>query len=319
MTRRKIQTTNGVARPTGKEVVPHQERTTVPQSHRNVSEGRTIVVNPIVDYDCTQAQFVARINALKPQGYRHLSLSAYGADSDRPRFAAVWDKRIGPSWRLYINCRFDDFQQECIWCRGDGYSPVLITAVGGGVNRTISGVLEQIGPFHITQLTVDQSLAQFSAEVTNRTKQGWVIQSATIYDAWTGSSRVAAVWRMNTENGAWNVFAGLTPAEHQAIFNAQQAGSPRPAFVTGSTNGRLLTVYRDDQIEPMGQECVVRHGLTIEAFLNEKKAWLGKGLYTVCLQGYGFPRQRYAAIFMRLTHRFHAPYERPEDRQSNHR
>ena len=45
-------------------------------------------VNPIVDYDYTQAQLVARLNALKPQGYRLLSLSAYGNDSDHPQASA---------------------------------------------------------------------------------------------------------------------------------------------------------------------------------------------------------------------------------------
>jgi hypothetical protein len=234
-------------------------------------------VNPIVDYNFTQVQLVDRLNALKPQGYRLLSLSAYGNDSDHPRFAAVWDKRSGPSWRPYINYRFNDFVEECNRGAADGYYPVLIAAVGGGANRTISGVLEQIGPLTTTELTVDQDLKAFSEEVTKRAKNGWVIQSATIYDSFFASSRVAAVWRQNTENVAWNVFAGLTPAEHQAHFNAQSAGWARLAFVTGSTRGHLFAVYRDDQIGPIGKGFVARHGLTLAALLDEKKIWLDKG------------------------------------------
>jgi hypothetical protein len=147
------------------------------QSEGNIEEGNTMGVNPIVDYNFTQAQLVDRLNALKPQGYRPLSLGAHGNDSDHPRFAAVWDKRSGPSWRPYINYRFNDFGEECNRGAADGYYPVLIAAVGGGANRTISGVLEQIGPLTTTELTVDQDLKAFSKEVTKRAKNGCKCQS----------------------------------------------------------------------------------------------------------------------------------------------
>ena len=70
-------------------------------------------------------------------------------------------------------------------------------------------------------------------------------------------------------------------------------------FVTASTQGRFLAVYRDDQLGPIGTGFVARHELTLNAFLAEQRAWLARGVYTVCLQGYrAGAARRFAAIFV---------------------
>jgi len=256
------------------------------------------MANPTFIYDWAFTDFVARTKQLADQGLRPLSLSTYG-DAKDARFAAVWDKRPGGQLHWYLGYTISDFLSAYGHNRAAGFYPVLVSAVGGGSGTRISGFFEQRPATQATELTVEQDLSAFAAEVEQRARRGWIPRSATIYDDTGIASRVAAVWERNTANVAWTAVAGLTPQEHQAHFDAQWSGWARLAFVAGSTQNRLLAIYRDDQIGPIGQGFVARHGLTREAFEKEYAQWLGKGFYVVCLQGYGRSEgRRFATIFV---------------------
>ncbi|MGH8480688.1 MAG: serine hydrolase [Gammaproteobacteria bacterium] len=208
----------------------------------------------------------------------------------------MWDKRTGPAVRWNLGYTVADFLTEYRKNKNEGFFPVHVTASGGGSATRMSGFFEQR---EATELTVEQDLRAFESEVRTRAKDGWIPRSATIYDDLLHQPRVAAVWEKNTANVAWTATAGLTPAEHQARFDAHWSQWARLAFVTGSTRGSLLAVYRDDQIGPIGQGFVARHGLTRPAYEKEHAEWLKKGFYVVCLQGYGTDSdRRYASIFV---------------------
>jgi CubicO group peptidase (beta-lactamase class C family) len=255
-------------------------------------------LNPLIDYDWNFSDFTGRVKELVPQGFRLLSLSMYG-DPFNSRFAAVWDKRSGPEWRWYLGYTIADFEKLYQDNRIDQFYPVLVTATGGGSNTRISGVFEQMASSQATELTLNQSLEAFNTEVANRAEQGWLIRNATICDDPQHPPTVAAVWERNTQNVAWNAFAGLSGAEHQTYFGVEWSGWARLAFVTASTQHRFLAIYRDDQIGPIGQGFIARHNLALNDFLAEQKSQLANGFYTTCFQGYGPDTNRgYAAIFV---------------------
>jgi CubicO group peptidase (beta-lactamase class C family) len=256
------------------------------------------MANPAFVYDWAFTDFVARTKQLADQGFRPLSLSTYG-DPKAARFAGVWDKRPGGQLHWYLGYTVGDFQGEYNQNRAAGFYPVLVSAVGGGSGTRISGFFEQRPARQATELTVGLDLSAFAAEVDQRARNGWIPRSATIYDDAGTAYRVAAIWERNTANVAWTAVAGLTSQQHQAHFDAQWSGWARLAFVTGSTQGRLLAIYRDDQIGPIGQGFVARHGMTREVFEKEYPQWFGKGFYVVCLQGYGTGEgRRFATIFV---------------------
>lgn len=257
-----------------------------------------MAINPLTLYDWNFADFAARTEELVTEGFRPLSLSMYGSPAD-PRFAGVWDKRPGPAVRWYLGYTVADFQTAYGQNIADGFFPVLVAATGGGADTRTSGFFEQRPAQDTTELTLDQDLTQFAAEVGRRAFDGWIPHSATIYDDAKHESRVTAVWRRNAENVAWNAFAGLTHEEHQDHFDAQWSGWTRLAFVTGSSRGSLLAIYRDDQIGPIGQGFVARHGLSRNDYEKEHGYWLDNGLHVVCLQGYGPADARsFAALFV---------------------
>jgi CubicO group peptidase (beta-lactamase class C family) len=255
-------------------------------------------LNPLIDYDWNFTDFTARLKELGSQGFRPLSLSMYGDLSDL-RFSAVFDKRSGPAWRWNLGYTVADLRQEYNKNKTAGFYPALIAATGGGNNTRMSAVFEKLESPKTRELTFDQDVNTFRNEVRNRAKDGWMIMSATIYDDAMNEAKVSAVWAKNSGNVGWTAFAGMDAGLHQQQFNAEWSGWARLSFVTASTQGRFLAVYRDDQIGPIGTSFVARHNLTLEQFLSEQSTWLKKGFHTVCFQGYGLAgSRRYAAIFV---------------------
>jgi beta-lactamase family protein/polyglycine hydrolase-like protein len=176
---------------------------------------------------------------------------------------------------------------------------VHVSATGGGTSMRISAIFEQRSKADATEITIDQDEAAFRNELTRRIKTSTIPRTATIYDGATHNWRVTAIWEKNTANVAWTINAGMTSAEHQTQFETQFSAWARPSFVTGSTTGRMLAIYRDDQIGPIGQGFVPRHNQTKESFESEYALWFGKGFHIVCLQGYGAgDARRFAAIFV---------------------
>jgi len=257
-----------------------------------------MATNPLFLYDWAFEHFTGRTQELLDQGFRMLSLSQYGEGAG-VRFAGVFDKRPRPPVRWFFGYTIQDFVAAHSQSVAAGFSPVLISATGGGAHTRLSGVFEQLPAQDATELTVEQNLVQFRTEVNKRAFDGWIAVTATICDDTDHEPRVAAIWRHNNTNVAWNVFAGLSHGDFQAHFDAQWAGWARLAFATGSTRGSLLAIYRDDQIGPIGQGFVARHGLTGEDFNKEHAHWLATGFHVVCLQGYGTgDKRRFAALFV---------------------
>jgi CubicO group peptidase (beta-lactamase class C family) len=260
--------------------------------------GMTMTASPLDVYELQLGEFAAKVEALAAQGYRPLSISQYG-DPGNPLVASVWDQRPGPALRWVIGASVADFVTAYQQNELERFYPVLITATGLGAATRMTGVFEERPAAEATELTVEQDTHAFGGSVVDRARDGWILRSATIYDDPPASSRVAAIWEKNTGNVAWIAFAGLTEADHQVRFDAQSSQWARLAFVTGSAGGRLLAIYRDDQLGLIGEGFVARYGLSLTAYEQERDHWHGQGLYQVCLQGYGTAGdRRFAAIFV---------------------
>jgi CubicO group peptidase (beta-lactamase class C family) len=257
------------------------------------------VRNPIHLYDWDRPAFVTRSDELVSQGFQPLSLSMYG-DPEKASFAGVFDKRPGPQLRRAMGFTIDHFRNEEAQNAVDGFHPTLVSATGGGpAGARISGYFAKRSP---TQLTIHNDLQGFGQTVLQKKGEDWIPLSATIFSDAGNShqSMVAIVWERNTANVAWTIVAGLSHDEHQRHIEAQLSGWARPAFVTGSSRGLLLAIYRDDQIGPIGQGFVARHGQTREQYEKDYGLLFNDGFYVVGLQGYGAPgAHRFAGIFVR--------------------
>lgn len=254
--------------------------------------------NPLIVYDWARQHFVPKSDELVAQGFQPLSLSMYG-DPEDARFAGVFDKRPGPPVRRAMGFTLADFSTEMVKQKVEGFYTTLVSATGGGVSGArISGYFAQRTP---TEVTYHHDQAGFENEVIERKKGNWVPLSATISSDFNGQKRViVVVWENNTSNVAWTIVAGLSHDDHQRHFEAQFSGWARPVFVTGSSGGQLLAIYRDDQIGPIGQGWVARHGQTREQYEQEFGLLFNDGFYVVSLHGYGAPQdRRFASLYVR--------------------
>jgi CubicO group peptidase (beta-lactamase class C family) len=255
-------------------------------------------LNPHLVYDWATEHFIGKCGELLGQGYKLISLSMYGAGAGL-RYAGVFDKRPGPAQGTILGHTLEHFNGAFKKAIADGLQPRMVAATAGGADMRISVVLEPRPVSGGTELSLEQDLGQLQFEIGRRAADGWVPISAAMYDDAAHEPRFAVVWRPNQENVAWSLEPNLSDEEFQDHFNVHWSGWARLAFATGSSRGRLLAIYRDDQLGPIGQGFVVRHRLDRPAFEKEHSTWLAKGFHTVCLQGYGTGEgRRFAAIFV---------------------
>ena len=255
--------------------------------------------NPDWVYDWAFEHFTGKLRERIQQGWRVLSISQYGEGQDT-RFAGLFVHRPGPRLDWVLGWARRDFEWACAEKAKAGLFPILVTGNGGGPNANFSAVFEERAQSQGTAISVGVDLAAYPQEVKDRAKGQWIARSAALHDDSATATAVTTVWDRNTGEVGWNAFAGLSHEEFETYFKEQHRVWGRPAFVTGSTRGLRLAIYRDDQIGQIGTGFVLRPAMTGEDWQAERVKLLEQGIYPVCLQGHGTGEgRRFAAIFQR--------------------
>ena len=265
----------------------------------SVREGEGTMANPDWVYDWAFEHFTGKLRERIQQGWRVLSISQYGEGQDT-RFAGLFVNRPGPRLDWVLGWARRDFEWACAEKAKAGLFPILVTGNGGGPNANFSAVFEERSQSQGTEISVGVDLAAYPQEVKDRAKGQWIARSAALHDDSANATAVTTVWDRNTGEVGWNAFAGLSHEEFETYFKEQHRVWGRPTFVTGSTRGRRLAIYRDDQIGQIGTGFVLRPAMTGEDWQAERVKLLEQGIYPVCLQGHGTGEgRRFAAIFQR--------------------
>jgi CubicO group peptidase (beta-lactamase class C family) len=250
-------------------------------------------------YDWAFDDFLGKLEERIQQGWRVLSISQYGEGQDT-RFAGLFVNRPGPRLDWVLGWAQNDFVWACAEKAKAGFYPILVTGNGGGSNANFSAVFEERAQNQSTEISISVDLAAYPREVEERAKNLWIARSAALHDDSANATVVTTVWDRNTNSVGWNAFAGLDHAQFEEHFQQQHKVWGRPAFATGSTTGRRLVIYRDDQIDQIGTGFVLRPAMTGEDWQAERTKLLEQGIYPVCLQGHGTGEgRRFAAIFQR--------------------
>ena len=84
----------------------------------------------------------ARFDALAPNGWRMISLSAHGDPADA-RYSAVWVKESGPQFVAVHGLPIAQYQSWFNDQTAAGYSPVLLSATGTGASVIVAAVFEK--------------------------------------------------------------------------------------------------------------------------------------------------------------------------------
>jgi len=242
-------------------------------------------------HDSSASEHQASFDDLSPKGWRITSLSVYG-DSSR-RYAAVWQKRSGPAWIAFHEQTADGYQALFDTWVPQGFVPTVLTATGSSASSAVfAGVFEQTWqPFRARH---HMGRAELDAECKKARTDGYILKSAAVYGS-LFSPLFAAVWVKNDGKVPWSWSVAGSASEYQAQFDAATSNRARPAYLTRSTAGIHLAMWRDDQLPAW----VARHGLTATQYQTEFDTWVGKGYWPLLVQGAGAGSStRFAALFV---------------------
>jgi CubicO group peptidase (beta-lactamase class C family) len=251
----------------------------------------------------TAQQHQTNFNTFSAQGYRMISLSAYGDPGDA-RYAAVWVKRDGPAWVAVHGVDSVGYQTFFNTQTSQGFVPVLISATGDAGNAIFAAVFEKgvsgawVAKHGLTSGPANH-VGTFQAQDAAAAAAGQSLRSVTVYGT-ASDRRYAAVWHANPTYVKWHVHEADTAASYQTTFNAEtqlpgyELAGYRPAYVTLSSDQIYCSVFKDDVVGPW----VARHGLTSDQYQAEFNQQNAKGFYPICVQGGGSGGDtRYAAVF----------------------
>ena len=251
----------------------------------------------------TGAQHQTNFNNLRAQGYRMISLSAYG-DPGNAHYAAVWVQRAGPAWVAVHGVDSAGYQSFFNNWTAKGYVPVLISATGISSNAIFAAVFEQGIPGawlarHGMPSGPEANAGTFQNLNKTARNQKMILRSVAIYGT-SSDRRYAAVWHANPGFVKWHVHPSDTGASYQVVFNAEtqlpgyHLAGYRPAYVALSGDHIYCSVFKDDVVGTW----TARHGMTATDYQTEFDKQKAAGSYPICVQGGGSgDNTRYAAIF----------------------
>ncbi len=252
---------------------------------------------PFIAYHgVTSAQHQARVDSLAPQGFRPVSLSVAGAPADA-RYAAVWVQRPGPAWVAVHGITGAQYQARFDELTGQGYAPTLLSATGPVESATFTALFEQgvqTAWFARHGLTWDPDSDPNTLTHENKRafEQGFIARCLVTYGT-PQQRRFAGIWTRNDGPVAWNWW-WADPATYQGFFNAEVRGGLRPAWVAEADDGRILSVFRDDQIGPWW----ARHAMTAGQYQAEFDVRVAAGAMPIMVQAGGVGgNTRYASLF----------------------
>jgi CubicO group peptidase (beta-lactamase class C family) len=219
-----------------------------------------------------------RYDIFSKQGYRLISLSAYGPPNEA-QYAAVWKRRPGPAWVGVHGLSSAQYQDRFNTLSNLNYAPVLVTATGPDGNAVFAAVLEQVTnpSFSHHRLTFDQ-LVETNKKAFD---EGKIPLSLAAYgtpdEIW-----FAGAWVTNVDRVPW-AWYWADPVTHQRYFEASVRAGMRPTYVSEGPNRRVLSVFRD---QPIG-EWATRHDMTIDQRDEEIDTRRNEGFRPLLLQSSG--------------------------------
>jgi len=230
-------------------------------------------------YNNNAAQHQANYNQLSSEGYRMISLSAYGQPSNN-LYAAVWVQRSGPSYAAIHEASGSQYQSFFNTHAAEGYVSTIITATGPSDDAIFAGVMEKNG---VTNWYQQCSLtsAQYLQAVQDGAGNGYNLQSFTEYGS--SSDRLfCGIWYYNPDV-FYPIFIDETYSAYQSTFNLKVGGGDHPSYFAISEDHLISSEFDNSNIGSW----VSYQGMTASALQAEYLTQKAAGRYIIHLQGGG--------------------------------
>lgn len=181
----------------------------------------------------TTAEFSQWFTTYDQQGYRPRELQVLIASDGQPRFTAIWQKRNGESYYVWINMSDTDMQakwNDLVVSKGYRVEDYVSYTVAGQRKHGAIFVKDGLG----FQLWYGMTQAQYQQKFNDLWAAGWRTTSFNAADL-PGGQRYASVWMQKP--GAWATWFNLTSDQYQQKFDFYNNQGFRLWKVQGYSNG----------------------------------------------------------------------------------
>ncbi|CAH0046842.1 unnamed protein product [Clonostachys solani] len=239
------------------------------------------------------AQHTARASQLTQQGYRIISLSAYG-EPENAQFAAVWVRRDGPAFEMAQGLDAKSFENWWTAWQAKGYVATHVSATGPAERATFAGVMEQISGAPFWALTCDLTNPYAFQNAT--VGHSMIVKSFRMYG--TPQNRGYCVLGHENVGNVFNTVYYTTPSYNIDFGEVYQAELSkrfwRPSHLFVSEDHIITPVFTDTNIGSWSSFA----SLSASALDAEILAQKTNGLHPIHVQGAGSGVDtRFTAIF----------------------
>lgn len=251
-------------------------------------------------HDRSLAEYTTLHDTAITDGYRLLSVSLYGPATS-PIYAATLIKRAAPAeqrhWPLLTAAQLTQTLAEQA---AQNFGAMLIAATGSASDPRFALVCERQDTPSRVLVGLKPGRPEDGTSLQAKHREAKIAGRIPLSIASYGTAEnpsFAAVWGVDNDQTTWNADGVVeTDDELQARMDAQASGWCRPSLLSADADGRLASVFVDNQVGAWQ----ARHGLTAAQYQQEFDAWTGKGYVPVCVQAAGAHANaaRFAAVFV---------------------
>lgn len=190
-----------------------------------------------------------RIESLRNQGYRPITISIYDNLQRQTLYAGTWStsgRALGGNfpWAMVYNVTPETYQKRFNEYVARGYYPAVVSAMGFDSFTRFAAVFLQRPnfPFIARHGITGAELIKISNEAR---KKGMILSSVDVYGAYN-DRRYIAVWTPNTDNAAWFLSVDASVSQLKTLLKNRSKQGYRPIVAAVSASNRYTTVWRKD-------------------------------------------------------------------------
>lgn len=247
----------------------------------------------VARHGLSAADYQAEFDRWVAQGYRLTDVSAYDVGG-QTRFAAIWEKKSGPSWTARHGMSAAEYQSEFNARTAQGYRLTLVEGYESGGQARYAAIFEQkSGPAWTARHGL--SAAQYQSEFNTLTRAGYRLVWVQGYGV-GAAAQYAAIFEQGA-GPAWTARHGLTAAQYQADFDSLTSQGFRLAQLSAYDVGGVdyYAAIFDKAATPAW---VARHRMSAQSYQHEFVDRDLQGYRLRQVEGYApSGAARYAAIW----------------------
>lgn len=241
----------------------------------------------------TGAEYQAKFNTYKNQGYRLVMIDGYGV-GNTAYYAAIWQKTSGPDIATHHGMTGADYQDKFNTYKNQGYRLVLVDGYGVGNTAYYAAIWEK-SPGPPIAAHHGMTGSDYQSKFNTYKNQGYTLVWISGYGV-GNTAYYTAIWEKKS-GPALATHHGMTNADYQNKFNSYSQQGYSLIMVSGYNVGNT-DYYAAIWQKSSGPSWSARHRMSSMGYQNEFDNHAYSGYRIRHVSGYAIGgKARYASIW----------------------